>query len=348
MKHFIIMLTIVSVMLNSCEENNDIFDIKQTDLNIVQEDLAIIQEDFDIFTAELSIQYEANAVLNNLSREKFVITLFLRDVNKDNVPIILEDDIYAYIKHDGIVYKGKPTIKTFSQNSKNIATALVLDYSGSMYDNYYENSVNNLDVVKQLENAALTFVSNFNENDLGIIIKFGGTIDIINDLTKDKSMIEKSIKNQSYDRGGTALYDAIDKAIIRLQSVSRKDYIPAIIAFTDGQDEHSNYDMNYVTDNANKNKIPIFTVGLESSSFNPDALKYISNSTGGFYYSAKEPEKLSKLYESINHNIRNSYQITITWESNNLPPEGELVDFYIRVKSGKYVISELNKKINLP
>jgi hypothetical protein len=323
----IVFLIVLFISCDDTNSDNDMFDIETEDLEIQQDDLEIMQEDIDIIQADLDLKFEANAVLNSISRNKFVLTLYLRDVNKDEIPSLTENNVFAYIKYKDKYFHGKPEVNNISQTNQNIATSLIMDYSGSMFDNYLGRSNTNRYIIEKLEKAATSFITNFDNNDNGQIIKFGSNIDILTELINDKSALNNSITAKSFERGGTALYDAIDKGVIELQKIDRKKYSPAIVAFTDGVDEHSNLDINYVINNANSNKLPVFTVGLQSNSFDPKTLQNISKMTGGFYYNANNPEELTDLYNKINKSIRNSYRIQIVWNGSKLPNKGEKAEF---------------------
>ncbi len=346
--YFFALIFFIIISCDDSNSDNDLFNIETEDIEIQQDDLEIKQDDIDIIQADLDLKFEANAVLNTISRNKFILTLYLKDVNKDDVPALTESNVFAYIKYKDKYYHGEPEVFNISQTNQSIAATLIMDYSGSMFDNNLGRSNKNRDIIDKLENAATNFITYFDDNDKGQIIKFGSKIDILTRLTNDKSTLFNAITAKSYDRGGTALYDAIDKSVIELQKIDRMNYSPAIVALTDGLDEGSYLNINHVINNANVNKLPVFTVGLQSNSFDPQTLQNISKMTGGFYYNASKPEELTDLYNKINKSIRNSYRIQIVWNDSQLPINGETAEFYVRVKDGKNVISEYKNQIILP
>ena len=51
----------------------------------------------------------------------------------------------------------------------------------------------------------------------------------------------------------------------------------------------------------------MYTIGIESGQFSPEAVKQISNETNGQYYAAASPGALSDVYNSIAQDLRRTW-----------------------------------------
>ncbi|MEL6456844.1 MAG: VWA domain-containing protein [Cyanobacteria bacterium J06641_2] len=105
--------------------------------------------------------------------------------------------------------------------------------------------------------------------------------------------------------GGTRLYDAAISARNWLSENLRQDAINAVLILTDGDDTSSNISLEQLKQELQKSsfrsekRIAFFTVGYgDEREFNPEALKTIAESNGG-YYSKGDPESISKLMSNL-------------------------------------------------
>ncbi|MEO1764503.1 MAG: extracellular solute-binding protein, partial [Cyanobacteria bacterium J06629_18] len=119
---------------------------------------------------------------------------------------------------------------------------------------------------------------------------------------KEKGM--EFIGNLEAD-GGTRLYDAAISARNWLSENLRQDAINAVLILTDGDDTSSNISLEQLKQELQKSsfrsekRIAFFTVGYgDEREFNPEALKTIAESNGG-YYSKGDPESISKLMSNL-------------------------------------------------
>jgi hypothetical protein len=334
-KILLIFMLLLTIAILTWVFQKDIF--QDGDFKLIQTEFEVNQADFDVANTVLNVKFDANAVLTSISRDEFILTLYLSSLS-GNIPLeIDESNIYAYIKNNGSQIYGKIEIEPYSKTGQNIATSLVMDYSGSMEYN-----------IGYLETAVKSFLNNYNSGDQAEIIKFGSNLDIITNYTNDKDLLIKKVGENSRLRSGTALYSSIYQAISNSQQIDNQKYSKAIVAFTDGGDNQSNVSLEETAIFANKNLIPVFCVGLISSDYDPNSLKSVAKNTGGFFYETPNPEKLSELYNRINTSMRNSYIVKVKWNRDELPASGTEVPFILRVLDNKVAITELNKNIIIP
>ncbi|MCX7877379.1 MAG: hypothetical protein N2510_01920, partial [Ignavibacteria bacterium] len=60
-------------------------------------------------------------------------------------------------------------------------------------------------------------------------------------------------------------------------------------------------------------------------------LAIIASNSGGFFYKTTEATELERIYKQIFAQILKSYQLSIVWNSEKLPPKGTQVKAVIRI-----------------
>jgi len=249
-------------------------------------------------------------------------TIFIVPNDFDSIQTISPNSfIIAIFIEDSCIFK--PTdndlvIQSISAKKDKIATSIVLDYSGSMFtpfqfQDYSSGALNTIIPINELMSAVQNFFSYYQVNDIAEIIKFGSAYDQSSGFTSDKSSLIQFIHNNNYDRGATALYNSVYYAINNLKTINQDEYIRAVIAFADGQNNVPGYSDDDVINLANENKIPVFSVCFESIQGDCNALENISSQTGGINLISSDPLSLMDLYNRINFSIRNSYYIKFNY-----------------------------------
>lgn len=235
----------------------------------------------------------AVASKGGLSAEGF---FFVRDQNNAGVAIF-SDDIAIEESLDGVTWQPVDTIFSDGSGSLPVATALVLDYSGTM---------TNGTSIPDMEAAALAFVGNMGDGDTAEIIKFSYRVRMLQTFTADRFALENAISGEFPDAGFTSsLFDAVQRAIAdaALQESPR-----AVIALTDGSDNSSSADRTAVIADAQSQAVPVFTVGLGSRVYEFDVMD-IAYRTGTFYYSAATSADLAEIYGSISGLLRRAVKV---------------------------------------
>ena len=212
----------------------------------------------------------------------------------------------------GIKWLGDPML--ISQEGRDIMIAI--DLSGSMQTP--DMSVNGtyfkrIDIVKDV---ARKFVSNRVGDKIGLIL-FGSKPYLQTPLTFDRVTVDKMLSDATIGLAGeqTALGDAIalaDKEFLTINSTSK-----ALILLTDGGNNTGVFDPLEAAKIAKQENIKIYTIGIGAKQLqiqtmmgpqiiNPsddldiDALKKISNLTGGKFYRAEDGNQLQGIYSSLN------------------------------------------------
>jgi VWFA-related protein len=189
------------------------------------------------------------------------------------------------------------TVQYENQTAFPAAASLALDYSGSM----------GAAAITDMENAAVEFINQLAEGDVGEIIKFANGIETAQSFTSNQTELIAAVNAAtSLSSSRTQFYDAVYQAITDTASqVGQK----AVIAMTDGQDNASGYNAADVISHAQSNGVAIFTIGL-GKSVNAGTLRSIAEQTGGLYYETPDSSDLLSIYQSISIVLKNQYVVT--------------------------------------
>jgi VWFA-related protein len=127
--------------------------------------------------------------------------------------------------------------------------------------------------------------------------------------------------------GGTPLYDAIYRAVkITAQQPGRR----VILLMTDGKDQGSTLTTSDPIDEANRQRIPIFPIGLSSGRLDTQYLQRVAVRTGGQFQSATTPDELTQLFQNVLAQLKEQYVLTY---STKLPKDGQPHTLSVQVTS---------------
>lgn len=290
----------------------------------------------------------ANGSIAPVSRTEVQGTMFVTDQNGSPISGITSQNVSPVLRWTittpDSVY-GTPTVQTISQAGKNIAVAMTMDYSGSMYVGDWDTAAQRYKRILDMENAVKAFVNAMQPGDIAEIIKFGDNslVEVVQPFTSDKNLLLKAADSASYSRGFTALYKSIYQSLNDAALQSSANYARAVVAFTDGG-ENDSYPItrDSIFEKSFAYAIPVYTVGLLDSFYHSDPpgqnssqeldLVQIADSTGGFYFYAPDAAQLIQIYSRISGQISNAYTITVTWPSSGLPPTGTPVTAIIGIQ----------------
>ncbi len=194
------------------------------------------------------------------------------------------------------------TLSTIQQQggNGNLGVGITMDYSGSM---------GSQDII-DMEKAVKSFIKLKRASDQLEIIKFDDMIYVAQKFTTDTTKLNKAV-DSTYNLGGsTAFWDACDTSLIDASKLT--GFIPAVIGFTDGNDNSSTITQSGLINKALQYQIPIYTVGFGS----PDStsMATIANSTGGRYYFTPTSAQIGDLFQTISGQLTNLY--VLTWDLN--------------------------------
>jgi tight adherence protein B len=104
---------------------------------------------------------------------------------------------------------------------------------------------------------------------------------------------------------GTHIYDAVAKA---LRLLGQRDFaVGAVVLLSDGADTGSHTSEALVAGLARAAHARVFTIGLRSGTFVPQALTRLAADTGGDYAAASSPKQLDGIYSALAMRLTQEY-----------------------------------------
>jgi tight adherence protein B len=104
---------------------------------------------------------------------------------------------------------------------------------------------------------------------------------------------------------GTRIYDALGTSLQQLGGADISS--GSVVLLSDGADTGSRLSEQQLVKRARTEHVRVFTVGLRSASFRPDALRRIARSTGGSYFEAASSAELASIYETLGRRLSTEY-----------------------------------------
>ena len=193
-------------------------------------------------------------------------------------------------------------IRLFRHEDIPVTVGLVVDHSGSMRRKLHD-----------VTTAARSFVQFSNPEDEMFVVNFNETVLL--------GLPEKiRFSNDSAALGGaiwrapafgeTALYDAVVRALERLQEGSRDKKV--LLVISDCGDNASSHSLAQVTGIAERSSALIYTIGLfdeGDQDQNPRVLHRLAQATGGESFFPGQLSEVVGICERIAREIRNQYTI---------------------------------------
>jgi tight adherence protein B len=191
-----------------------------------------------------------------------------------------------------------------------VGIALVIDTSGSMRGA-------NLDAAKQ---AARDFVARKQPNEQITVVAFSDVPRIVVNFTADSDLVNAAIDGLEA-RGETALWDAV-----RLGSglfSERPELLANMVVLSDGADTVSQAPPESALGAALAEEVAVFAVGLNGGGeFDRAGLEQLAAATSGAYVETTDRGQVGLLYEGVQRQIQNQFEITYSSPANT--PEVEI------------------------
>lgn len=199
------------------------------------------------------------------------------------------------------------SIDLFINEVQPITVVVMLDTSASMTGN-----------LKLLEQAAEQFLLRMLPKDKGLVGAFNDKIEFFPaTFTSDRDTLIRSLRDLDFGNP-TRLYDAVAASMDRLHKVDGRR---VVLVFTDGDDTGSRADGGSVLEQARREEVMIYAVGLRSDYFNgsrqvrskPDAgLKRLAEETGGGYFELDNTSDLAPTFTRVAQELHSQYVLGFT------------------------------------
>lgn len=211
----------------------------------------------------------------------------------------------AGLPRDAFVVRedGRPREIAFFENEDTpVSVGLVIDNSASMNRRREAVIAAGMAFAQSSHPADEIFTLNFNER------VWPGLPDG-HAFTSDHEELRAALSRASA-RGQTALFDAIDKALLHLDGGTQQRKV--LIVVSDGGDNASQATFDEVLDGALRRDVVMYTIGLEDPAGGegkPKVLRELAEVTGGEAFFPKKRDEMTTVMERIARDIRSSYTL---------------------------------------
>jgi len=240
--------------------------------------------------------------------------------NRDVVEVMLDDLV---VLEDGVVQK----VDTFQEAVAPVSVVLALDASGSMTR-----------AADGVRSAALSFVEALRPEDALSVLLFSDASAFAHGLTTDRQQSIAAV-NAYVARGGTALYDGLTDALMRMkQTKGRK----VVVLLSDGRDENnagtgpgSARTQQDVFLALRDTDAAIYPIGL-GPRVDRELLQRLAAESGGAAYFPEDVSTLREEYTRIVEELRRRYLVSYT--STNAARDGAWRTVEIRTRQAHLAI----------
>jgi Ca-activated chloride channel homolog len=212
------------------------------------------------------------------------------------------------VVEDGV----EQTVDVFQEAVSPVSIVFALDTSGSMRK-----------VAEDVKSAARSFVQALRPQDpLGLIL-FSDRAQFAHDITTNRSWsLDAIAKYQAL--GGTALYDAVYNALMRLRGIEGRR---VVVVMTDGRDENNRGDgpgstrsLEDVRERLKSVEATVFTIAL-GTNIDRALLERLAAESGGEAAFPQDVSALPQEFRRVVENLRKRYVIGYT--STNATRDGK-------------------------
>jgi tight adherence protein B len=200
-----------------------------------------------------------------------------------------------------VLENGKPVLGATvvpASAAGNVGALLVIDASNSMHGAPIRGAMD----------AVRTFAARRNVNQRLALLTFNSSTKLVLPFTGSQPRIDNALAGSPRLALGTNLYDAVGQAIPVIQGAGLET--GAVVLLSDGADTGSSLTLDQVAKLAQGAHVRIFTVGLHSSAFRPEALQQLAAATGGSFSQAANASELAPIYDQLGLTLANQYLVT--------------------------------------
>jgi len=249
-----------------------------------------------------------------------IVEFTITDAARQPVAISRDD---LKVVEDGVEQR----IETFNEATSPVSIILALDESGSMRK-----------AAGAVKAAAASFVAALRPEDRLAVMRFSDRVLLEHDPSTARSESLETIEALT-PHGGTALYDALHDALVRLKRVDGRR---VAVVLTDGRDENNagtgpgsvtTFDQLLTT--LRETQTTVFTIAL-GSNVDRAHLERIATESGGDSYVPETVDALPAEYARIIEDLRRRYVVSYT--STNGARDGAWRDVDIRTSRAEMVV----------
>jgi tight adherence protein B len=228
--------------------------------------------------------------LTSVKRVAFPNRGYVVDIGRD--ARFLRDQVHA--SENGVRVE-KFRMRPLATSSINSAVVLAVDASDSMAGPPFKAALE----------AVRAFASSRTSSERVGVLAFNGNVTRVQEPTLSTDELGASLKDPPKLAYATHIYDAVDESLAML--AESKVATGSIIILSDGVDVGSAQTLEGAIEAARRQNVRVFTVGLRSATYDPEALQMLAQGTGGAYYEAGSAVELGPIYSALGSRLASQY-----------------------------------------
>jgi tight adherence protein B len=201
------------------------------------------------------------------------------------------------VRENGTLMRGVTVVPAQDAVAGQFAVVLVIDASKSMRG----------PAIAAALDAARAFADHRQGSQVMGIVVFNSTAKILLPFTSDSKEIEAALEQAPPLAEGTHIYDAVQLGVSMLEEA--KITVGSVIVLSDGADTGSRQSLDDAVAAARDSRVRVFSVGLRSKAFNPEALDRLARGAGGEYSEARIASDLKPIFDSLGAKLTSEYLI---------------------------------------
>jgi tight adherence protein B len=213
------------------------------------------------------------------------------------------------VTENGAPVHGLRTSPVGAGRRAKLGVVLAIDASSSMRGDAFAGALE----------AARAFADERNPQQPLALVTFGTGSRVLQPFTTTGSEIQAALDDPGTPNGGTDMYDATLRSVSLIHSSGLQGGY--VVVLSDGTDHGSSAGNDEVVAAARAARVRIYTVGLQSEAFDPDALSALAGGGGGSYSEATSAGELQNIYRVLGAQLSNAHVLTYR----SLVPPGERV-----------------------
>jgi tight adherence protein B len=228
--------------------------------------------------------------LTSVKRVAFPNRGYVVDIGRD--ARFLRDQVHA--SENGVRVE-KFRMRPLATSSINSAVVLAVDASDSMAGPPFKAALE----------AVRAFASSRTSSERVGVLAFNGNVTRVQEPTLSTDELGASLKDPPKLAYATHIYDAVDESLAML--AESQVATGSIIILSDGVDVGSAQTLEGAIEAARRQNVRVFTVGLRSATYDPEALQMLAQGTGGAYYEAGSAVELGPIYSALGSRLASQY-----------------------------------------
>jgi tight adherence protein B len=202
------------------------------------------------------------------------------------------------VTENGAPVDGLRTAPVGSSQRAKLGVVLAIDASSSMRGDAFASAIE----------AARAFASERNPEQPLALVTFGTGSRVLQPFTTLDPEIQAALDDPGMPSGGTDMYDAALRSVQMIDKAGLKGGF--VVVLSDGTDHGSAAGNDDVVAAASSAHVRVYTVGLQSEAFDPDALSVLADTGGGSYSEATSAGELQEIYRVLGAELSNAHVVS--------------------------------------